>query len=885
MTELRATARLQLRREFGFDAAAAQVPYYAGLGISHLYLSPIATARPGSAHGYDVVDPTQVNPELGGEPALERLTGALRAHRMGAILDIVPNHMAADVANPWWHDVLANGRRSRYAAYFDIRWNAVGANGKLQLPLLPQPVDAAVSQSAVCLVHDAGSSQIRLRCGDQCLPLSLDSQRTLLDEAGYHCPLNNLAGSELANMLDRINADAAQLRQVLDQQHYRLSYWRDGNTHLNYRRFFDISSLVALAMERHEVFDAVHALPLRLVERGWIDGLRVDHVDGLSDPQRYLQRLRRAVDAAAQVRGAGPRITIHVEKILAHGEHIPAAWPIDGTTGYDFMSQVNAVLHAPSGAPTLHSAWVTCSGRPPRFETEELVARSEVLQNNLVAEMRACTDSWLRYGDEYTAAGFDYDELCSGLGLLLLHLRVYRTYPQMRAPDRAALQAAFDEARDSASPAQRRALEFLHAHMLPASEPQPSRAARTALKLARRRLEQTSAPLNAKAVEDRAFYRYGVLLSRNEVGSDPRNFSISVGEFHDEMAYIAKNWPRSLTCTATHDHKRGEDVRARLCALSENERAQLFVGAAQQWMQELVSASTTALPPGELWMLLQTIVGAWPLQLFPEHETKETFGQLQHFAGRIVQWHTKALRESGLHSNWLDPDLALEHAFRDLTERLLSGAEFARLRQSIADTAHDLDAAGALNGLVATTLRLTAPGVPDLYQGTERWDLSLVDPDNRRPVDYVLRRSMSSDRDPPSRLLECFRDGRIKQWMIARLLDLRAQHPSLFSDGSYEPIAIEDDDGSALAFLRRAHSVQLLVVVPIRCTHDMHRDALPVAAPIPAGKVVLDRQGASMRWRDVFTQQSQPSGQNQFALDRLLTRWPVAVLLSTSDDQ
>jgi (1->4)-alpha-D-glucan 1-alpha-D-glucosylmutase len=891
MPDLRATARVQLHRDFDLDAAAAQVPYYAALGISHLYLSPIGTARSGSLHGYDVIDPTQVNPELGGERALHRLSAALRAHRMGAIVDIVPNHMAADVTNPWWHDVLACGRQARHAGFFDIAWDGPGAGNRVGLPILEQPLDTMLAEGKLPLTISP-TGTIELAVADQRLPLSGGGLHHLLDRAGAP----PMAGSGRAAMVDRcarmlgdpsarlrtvideVNAEPEQMRHLLDLQHYRLAWWRSANQVLNYRRFFDISSLVALSVERREVFDAVHALPLRLIEEGLIDGLRIDHVDGLSHPAVYLRALRQSATCAARKRPEGltSPVSIHVEKILAHGERLRRG-PIDGSTGYDFMDQASALLHNPAGAEVLRTAWTATSGRSGQFDDEESAARREVLTNRLVAEFERCA---LASNTAVRAAGSS-EHVANALGDLLLHVRVYRTYlggGAARGQDLAVLSRAFaavDEHVEHAGEAGRAALHDLLLHGSHGKD------ARAAQRLARRRIEQLSAPLNAKAVEDMSFYRHGVLLSRNEVGSDPRHFALSPAAFHHAAGERGRRWPRALLATATHDHKRGEDIRARLAVVSE--RAGEFVAEASSWLAELERIEP--LPSaGDRWMLVQTILGAWPLDLHLVPGDAGTAATLREFALRIGEWQVKAVREAALRSSWTTPAETYEGACQRLVERLFGDERCAGLLVEMAAAAHRLDAPGALNGLATTTLKLTVPGVPDIYQGTEYWDQSLVDPDNRRPVDYATRLSRFDMHAGIAMLLRTYRDGRIKQTLIAHLLRARHDHPALFADGSHEALAIEgDDDGHGLAFLRRWGNERMLVVVPRLCASWLQQDDLPL---VPAhrwadAEVILSPHDAACTWRDVFTNERHSSAKYRLALSRLLDRWPVAVLLAT----
>ena len=492
----RATLRLQFHRGFTFADAQALVPYFARLGISHLYASPIATARPGSAHGYDVIDAARVNPELGGEEGLRALSSALATAGLGLILDIVPNHMAADTANAWWADVLRHGRASRFARWFDIDWDA---GDKVLLPILGRPLDEVLAAGEL------------LRDGDV---FRYFSHRLPAVDGG------------------------------LEHQHWQLAWWRSAGDRINWRRFFDINELVCLRMEEPEAFEAVHALPLRLHQEGIVDGLRIDHVDGLGDPAAYCRTLRARLKPGAY---------LVVEKILLAGETLPADWGCDGTTGYDFMDEVNALQHDPAGERVLAEAWSSLSGRPGDFAAEEEPARREILARSFGAQLDAC------------AAAFAGGELSSPLlrrllGELLAHFPVYRTYGGngvLSAADRAVLDRAAAGARRTCLATDRWAIDPLLRRF---AEPDRGRAVA--------RFQQLSAPIAAKAVEDTGFYRYGRLLSRNDVGFDAATFALDADAFHRRMQRRRADWPRALLATATHDHKRGEDVRARLAVLS-----------------------------------------------------------------------------------------------------------------------------------------------------------------------------------------------------------------------------------------------------------------------------------------------------------------------------
>jgi (1->4)-alpha-D-glucan 1-alpha-D-glucosylmutase len=786
----RATVRLQFHRGFTFADAEALVPYFARLGVSHLYASPIAVARPGSMHGYDVIDPTTVNPELGGELALRSLAAALAAAGLGLIADIVPNHMAADPANGWWTDVLRHGRASRYARFFDIDWEA---DPKVLLPILGKPLEETLA---------AGEIEV---------------DREELRYFSHHLPLAP-GGSTV-------------LREVLERQHYRLASWRTAGDCINWRRFFDINELVSLRMAEPVAFDAVHALPLRLCAEGILDGLRVDHVDGLADPAAYCRILRRRL---------GKDAYLVVEKILLRGETLPHDWDCDGTTGYDFMNDVSALQHDVAGEACLAEAWAALSGRPADFAPEEQAARREIVARSFSAQLEACARALPR-------GEIPLPTRRRVLTELLAHFPVYRTYGTggavLERADGAVLQRAAEDAHRTCLATDRWAVDAV-VRLLAT----PAGNARALV-----RFQQLSAPVAAKAVEDTAFYRYGRLLSRNDVGFDVETFASDAAAFHARVALRAAGHPQAMLATATHDHKRGEDVRARLAVLSSMAREWAALQA--RWIEASAPLRTAGAPcAGDIALLLQTVVGAWPLDLDVGDGAARTA-----FAERLAAWQQKALREAKLFSDWAAVDETYEGAARRFTLALISDAALPDLLQEIAALVRRVAPAGAVNGLVQCLLRLTVPGVPDLYQGTEFWDFSLVDPDNRRPVDYSARAAALGDADLPALAAE-WRNGRIKQALIAELLALRRRVPDLFAGGSYEPVTIEGRAAeSMIAFVRRHGDHRLLVAAP-RLPLDLLQGADGIAlAPQILKDTVLRLDGG-------------------ITLDRLCTTLPFALL-------
>ena len=754
----RATYRLQFHAEFTFADAIGIVPYLRDLGISHVYASPLAQARTGSMHGYDVTDPAQISPVLGGEEGLRQLVAALREQGMGLILDIVPNHVAASPENPWWADVLRHGQGSRYAHFFDIDWERHG--GRLLLPVLGDPLEAVIEQGQAELVERDGEPALQLY-GEQTYPLAPGSVR------------------------------AGDLAATLEAQHYVLAWWRLGHDELNWRRFFSISELAGLRIEDDTVFEAVHELPLRLYRERVIDGLRIDHVDGLTDPGAYLAKLRGRLDALDATREDGPAWLV-VEKILGAGESLPRAWPIDGTTGYEFMDQVSAVLHESGAEEPLTRHWADLSGRSGAFEDEELLARRQMLHWEFSAQLDACIDALVELaGLAPETVPYSRAAWARAVEAVLELFPVYRTYgtgTSARKGDAGAREQVAARLEETAPPGEIGLGNTILA-WLAGEGPAAEQAGEFV-----RRFQQLSAPIAAKAVEDTAFYRYGRLLSRNNVGFDAARFAASADEFHQWQSDRATNWPRSMLTTATHDHKRGEDVRARLIALSANPEA--WIAASQDWMGRMPGAAD--IWPGDLYMLLQIILAAWP-----ERADLDNQDELAAYCERLQDYASKALREAKLHSSWAAPDESYEKAVSGAIEVLLRLIETRELRRDILAFRDRLAPCERVKSLAQTFLRNSCPGIPDLYQGAELPDRSLVDPDNRRPVDYDLRR----------RLLD--EGGSEKLHLIRDLLHLRESHPGAFG-GSYRPVRISGSQaGSLIGFTRGDGAERLLMVTAL----------------------------------------------------------------------
>ena len=865
MSAPRATMRLQFHRGFTFAHAVPLVPYFASLGISHVYASPIMTARPGSPHGYDTIDPARVNPELGGEGGLRALVRELRRHDLGLIVDIVPNHMAVGNGNTWWLDVLTRGRGSRYAKYFDIDWTPPDAQlrDKVLLPILGRPYGEALAAGEITLAIGKAQQPV-VRYFDHEFPLAADSG--IDNNSPAHFAPSSTEGRKL-------------LHGLLEQQHYRLAWWRCANDEINWRRFFDINELAAIRIEDDEVFESVHATLFRLYAEGLIDGVRVDHIDGLSLPGKYCRQLRARLRALKQQRPptcpAG-RAYLIVEKILSYDERLPENWETDGATGYDFMDEVSALQHDSAGEEPLTDLWKRVSGRSNDFAAEERQARREILQRSFSSQLEALLDALaaIAQGDPATR-DIARPALRRAATEILVQFPVYRIYAQVEQSspsDAAMLAKAVSIAAQSCLSSDRWLIELL-GHWLVGERIRDDTEAlqNTALT----RFQQLSAPLSAKAVEDTAFYRYGRLLSRNDVGFDPGRFGCSVDEFHHRMRLRRTSFPHAMLATATHDHKRGEDVRARLAVLSE--MADQWRDAVQRWLTASAakfSPATRQPPPdaADRTMLFETLVGAWPMQL----ETSDQ-AELGQYAKRIAAWQLKSLREAKLRSDWTAPNEHYERAAEKFVSWLFAASP---LLSEIAAFARRITPAGVVNSLGQVLCKLTAPGVPDIYQGTEYWDLSLVDPDNRVPVDFALRQQSLSA--PECARAADFESGRIKQRVIARVLATRKQMPALFADGDYLPLQAEGSLADhVVAFARVWQEATAISVFCRRPTRLLNGEPTIAIAPErwQDTRIILPPVIRGSQFYEVVSGKPKSASSGSFDAAHILTDIPVALLI------
>ncbi len=906
MKPLSATARLQFHKDFTIDAATRLIPYFDRLGISHVYASPLLTARAGSTHGYDIVNHNEINPELGGEASLRRMVAALRERGMGLILDIVPNHMGVGGNdNAWWLDVLEWGRASPYAEYFDIDWDPSDPTlrGRMLAPFLGSSYGECLENRELELKFDDTDGRLFVAYHDHRFPIAPRDYAAVLLTAGgpLEAPARAFAdlgpgggasvrqaardareellqpayAKAIAEALRDYSATSPagqeRLHRLLERQAYRLAWWRAATDEINWRRFFDVNGLAGVRQEVPEVFDATHRTIFRLYREGLIDGVRIDHVDGLAYPREYCRKLRRSLDAIQPERPEPlrePRAIIWIEKILAPNERVPADWLTDGTTGYDFMSDVAAVLHDGSGEAPLTELWTALTGRPGDFQVEAEAARRQILRESLSSELFNTATALHRIARRnLTTRDYTLTAIRTVLAELLTQFHTYRIYAGAGAlsdADQQQLDRAMAAARRTVRTADLPLLELIGTWVSGKGlRHVPAGTARAEWQRAMVRFQQLSAPTAAKSVEDTAFYRFGRLLSRNEVGSEPSQFAISPNAFHVGNQLRQKRFPLALLATATHDHKRGEDTRIRLAVLSEIPAE--WQSALQRWTRLNASVKRDIDGPApdaaDEIMLYQTLVAAWPLDLAADDRDG-----LQAFGARVHAWLEKALREGKRRSGWAVPNADYEAACHAFLNSCLDPVR--PLAGELGAFANRLAMPGAINSLTQAMLRLTCPGICDLYQGTEYWDFSLVDPDNRRPVDFPAReRSLEAARDPAD-LMPDWRDGRVKQAVVARALAFRQDAPGLFTTGLYTPLQTEGAAAHHILAFLRSYEGKAAIVVTTRLPASLELEgAIPLVQPF--------------QWRETSVHMPR-NFIGRSIVDRLGTA-PVAVVEATMD--
>ncbi|WP_263971661.1 malto-oligosyltrehalose synthase [Leptolyngbya ohadii] len=924
-----ATYRLQFTPDFQFSHAQAIVPYLAELGISDLYASPILTARKGSTHGYDAVNPKEISPHLGGMEAFDTLIQELKPRNMGWLQDIVPNHMAFDSQNYILVDVVENGPDSQYHDYFDIDWNHPyeGLKGRVLAPFLGKfygdclesgELQLKYGETGLSINYYALSFPIRIESYSHVLMHNLSELREKLgrDNPDFVKLLGVLymvryipSGAErreryeqitfikrmlwelwndspevkefIENNIQTFNGEVGnaasfdRLDKLLSEQFFRLSYWKVGNEELNYRRFFTVNDLIAMRVEEKHVFDTTHSFILKLVEEGKFTGLRIDHIDGLYHPVEYINRLREKA----------PDVYLVVEKILEPHEDLPLNWAIQGTTGYDFMSKVNCLFSQQSSEADFDAIYQSFIGET--VSSEEIIDEKKRLIigkhlagdiDNLAVVLKQISERY-RYTSDFTMYG-----LKRALVEVLAMFPVYRTYvsPEgFRKTDRECLRDVIDKAKEKI-PNFTNELSFIEKCLLLESDANlPEEEKQLWLRFLMR-MQQFTGPLMAKGVEDTAMYAYNRLVSLNEVGSSIAQFGISIDEFHAYNQNRASRWPHAMSGTATHDTKRGEDVRARLNVLSE---------LPQEWEHHLRNWHAINAPlkdtvegldapaHNDEYFLYQTLLGAYPFDP-AEHDS---------FIDRVKEYVIKACRESKVHSSWQLPDSDYEKAYTDFVDRILKNTDDNLFLQEFRPFQRKIQHYGICNSLSQTLLKMTAPGVPDFYQGTELWDLSLVDPDNRRPVDYEKRHHFLKDikaqidSDLPglvSQLLKSPDDGRIKLFLIHQVLKARHAYAELFQRGTYEPIPIVGSlKGHLVAFMRELSDTRMIVIAPRFPTAIIKEGEYPIGESVWHETRLLQPPGSTTVWHDLITGREIDTEETIW-IKETLTQFPVALLVS-----
>jgi (1->4)-alpha-D-glucan 1-alpha-D-glucosylmutase len=816
-----ATYRIQFRNGMTFDRVVALIPYLRDLGISHLYASPFFTATTDSTHGYDVTDPNEIDPAIGGRDGFNRMASALRQAGMGLILDIVPNHMSTSLENRWWRDVIEHGKQSRYARYFDIDWSR-----PLTLPFLGDTFEAELEKGAIRFNRDSVTNKAALVYYDTAYPLNPGTW----DE----------------------NKSIAELHEA---QSWRLMSWREAPKQLSWRRFFEITGLVGVRVEDEQVFHDTHRLILELVHDGTVDGLRIDHIDGLADPLGYLQRLRQAT---------GPDCYITVEKILAKGEQLPAEWPVSGTTGYEFIASLAEVLVDDNSLERLEKVHNETLGVTVDRQNALRDAKGLMTDRNFEGEFTTLLNL-ARDLAQHNGVEIQTDDIHHALRELLIAFPVYRTYGTAEGltPSDVTLLSRVVASVNASEPAL-----SLIVRILTGDLPEGDRDAAT---LFRTRFQQLTGPLMAKSVEDTLFFRHNLELALNEVGADPTPRAFSLSRFHQEMRIRLARQPDALLGTSTHDTKRGEDARARLYTLTE---------APEQWGENLARwrqmnqthvrflNDGTAPNAADTWMIYQALAGVWPATLSPDD-----WDGLQTLEARFLGFIEKALREAKQRTDWIDSNESYENVVMDYVRHLLSPDNTLFLHD-FSETLQPFVRAGLMNSLSQTVIKLTAPGVPDIYQGSEALNFSLVDPDNRREPDFAaLVQNLTTANSTVFNDEQCWRDGRVKQYVTATLLRLRPHYPALFRYGDWLPLKVTGEREEHLIVYARVKDDEALIVAVPRLVFTVTRnEKLWVNT-----SVAIPEELVGKRYRDVFSGESRVL---QETLDLTSEKGCVLVLLT-----
>lgn len=975
-----ATYRLQFSSRFTFRDAESLVGYLSDLGVSHVYASPYLKARAGSPHGYDITDYNALNPEIGDAQDLDALTTALHARGMGQILDFVPNHMGvARADNPWWLDVLEWGRASPYADYFDIDWFPAKRElrGKVLLPFLGDHYGRVLESGGLTLAFDTESGGIGVWYHEHLFPICPAHYAVILAPGIAQAHADGICEAQDLESLDEIVkqfralrptapsirrrvsareqgvrlkqslAELARSRRVralidlaighfagvpgeeraflplhrlLERQAYRLAYWRVAADEINYRRFFDINDLAGVKMERHDLFEAAHAMLFRWIGEGKLDGVRIDHVDGLFDPVQYCRRLatrmagvRASADrqrstessedpAESRESDSAPTYVI-VEKILARHESLRHGWPVHGTTGYETLNLINGLFVRPEDEPILNRAYRRFSGRSDDFDEILYQSKKYIMEHALSSELQVLANDLDRICESnWRTRDFTMARLRAVLEEVAACFPVYRTYVDeggAAAEDRQNIDWAISRARRRSADPESTIFDFVHDVLTTdlVRQNRPGYSRRDVIRFAKK-FQQFTSPVTAKALEDTSFYRFVRLISLNEVGGDPRRFGVTISAFHHLNQERARHWPFAMVSTGTHDCKRGEDARARLNVLSE---------MPEEWGRQVRRWATLNRwarprhvednPPSrnDEYFLYQTLLGSWPNDLLDP--TRFEPRRVDAYRERVAACLIKAVREAKLRSSWLNPNAAYEEAVREFIARIFDPVRSAKFLSAFTDFLRQVRWFGMLNSLSQTLLKLTVPGVPDIYQGAEFWDYTMVDPDNRRPVDFSKRAEClenlraqfqgSGRRDTSAlhEMLQAWPDGRIKLFLIHQLLSLRLKQDELFLNGDYVPFDVRGERADQLCVFARALDRSALVVVAPRFFVTVAAaGTLPVGGCWGDTVIAIPPALQSRTWTDALTHASRGGGRNEskgeFLARNVLADLPVAALLS-----
>jgi (1->4)-alpha-D-glucan 1-alpha-D-glucosylmutase len=953
----RATYRLQLNRDFTFAQATAIVPYLAQLGISHCYISPCLKARPGSMHGYDIVDHHSLNPEIGSQEEFDRFVNTLHEHDMGLILDIVPNHMAVMGSdNEWWLDVLENGQSSTYADFFDIDWRPLKdeLHGKVLVPVLHDHYGAVLESGELKLVFREASGEFYVAYRDHRFPIGPREYPRILQQcteslvaqmgeqnpdllefqslitAFSHLPGRHEVSRELLaerkrdkeihkrrlaelcarapeitacirDAVDTINGSPADpasfegLHELIKAQTFRLANWRVASDDINYRRFFDTNDLAGICMENEAVFQATHRLILSFVGEGKVDGLRVDHPDGLYDPAQYFERLRRGIAEATKnfANTDGEARYVVIEKILTGSERLPSKWPVSGTTGYDFANLVNGLFVDPAASARFERIYRNFTKEQVNFDDLAYRCRKLIIRVALVSELNVLANQIARIAlAKRHTCDFTLNSLRDALTEVVANFPVYRTYVSptgISESDAHYIERAVEEAKRRSPAADTSVFDFIREVLLTRIAGGHDAAYRKAVINFAMKFQQFTSPVMAKGLEDTAFYRYNRLVSLNDVGGDLHCFGTTQDAFHAANQDRLREWPHTMLATSTHDSKHSEDVRARINVLSEV--SGLWRLRVREWRQlnsshRSVVNEKPAPSPNDEYLLYQTLIGAWPTEPFQDASDWKSLRE------RIESYMLKAIREAKQNTSWINRNTEYEAAVSSFVAALLDPNSNHRFLNDFLPFQRRVARLGLWNSLSQTLLKLTCPGVPDIYQGNDLGDFSLVDPDNRRPVDYLRRQevfeSISSFGDvsisAAGELLETPEDGRLKLYVTWKTLRVRREHPDLFRRGEYLPLTVHGSKSNhVIAFIRRFEATSVLVIVP-RLVAGLLGDAEspPIGSEIwKDTHILMPSCGCSKNYRSALTgmapKLSKTSTQSRLDISNALTEFPVAL--------